>query len=200
MRRPTPLGSWIVGRRWRGPFSLRLEPLGRARGNPGADGDRAALWADPTPHRARVPASRDTPSRPILSRSSSLLTHNVYLRRKVCFGYSHGQEWLSCLGSQRSESIRYDRHRITECVDVVDETGLRGCQLLRRWSSPRVSVEQTLLVIDLDAVTQTGGKQAKAVQPERLSPEAPTLSGDAIVRSHGNSNRERVAEMTTLSS
>ena len=54
------------------------------------------------------------------------------------------------------------------------------------------------LLIDLDAAMQTGPKQANiAVQGERLSEGTPHV-GDAIVRSHGNMNHERLAEMTNL--
>jgi len=53
-------------------------------------------------------------------------------------------------------------------------------------------------VIDLNAEKPTRAKQATgAVQAERLSPE--TLKHrDAIVRTHGNANRESHAEMTWL--
>ena len=51
-------------------------------------------------------------------------------------------------------------------------------------------------MIDLNPEMGTRAKQATdAVQAERLSPEAPQ-NGDAIVRSHGNANRETSAEMT----
>jgi hypothetical protein len=43
----------------------------------------------------------------------------------------------------------------------------------------------------------TRAKQANAVQAERLSPQAPQ-NGDAIVRTHGNNNRETLAEMTSV--
>jgi hypothetical protein len=49
-------------------------------------------------------------------------------------------------------------------------------------ATPRVSEIVKLLVIDLDAAMQTGGKQARAVQPERLSPEAPTRDPRRMMR------------------
>lgn len=52
------------------------------------------------------------------------------------------------------------------------------------------------MVIDLNPEMGTRAKQAiGAVQAERLSPQTPQ-NGDAIVRSHGNANRESHAEMT----
>ena len=64
--------------------------------------------------------------------------------------------------------------RVAQQLDAGNESRSGGRDRLNG-GSQRVSVEQTLLVIDLDAAMQTGGKQAQAVQPERLSPEAPAI-------------------------
>ena len=52
-------------------------------------------------------------------------------------------------------------------------------------------------MIDLNPEMGTRAKQVAtaAVQAERLSPGTPQ-NGDAIVRAHGNANRETPAEMT----
>jgi hypothetical protein len=74
----------------------------------------------------------------------------------------------------------------------------RGSQQNLNGGRPRVSEDRESLVIDSNAEMPTRAKQANdAGQAERLSPETPLHAGGAIVRSHGNRNRERLAEMTS---
>jgi len=85
---------------------------------------------------------------------------------------------------------------LKETHEVYQEVPTRGVwarsrQLKSATTDSDIGTEKSLL-IDLNPEMGTRGKRK---QPERLNEETP-LVGDAIVRSHGNNNHERLAEMT----
>ena len=89
--------------------------------------------------------------------------------------------------------------KLAEMTSSINNMMSNNLSMARKWSIWPCFKEtwklESLLIVSNPVIGNEGQAKLMLMQPERLSEETSFLD-DAIVRSHGNTNHERSAEMT----